>query len=64
MLTWISVLLEDEDAVILNRSKQRFAFASLFPPFSLVELPSSSVRAGKDKAMHAVGQFHLVEVDE
>ena len=33
-------------------------------PFAPVELRGSSVCAGKNKAMHTIGQFHLMEVDE
>ena len=32
--------------------------------FAPVESSGSSVRVRKDKAMHTVGQFHLMEVDE
>ena len=41
-----------------------FSFPSPLSPFAPVELRSSSVRAWKNKAMHTVGQFHLVKVDE
>ena len=41
-----------------------FSFLSPLSPFAPVELRGSSVRAGKNKAMDTVGQFHLMEVNE
>jgi hypothetical protein len=53
------VILEQE-----LTEETEFSFPSPLSPFAPVELRGSSVRAGKNKAMHTIGQFHLMEVDE
>jgi hypothetical protein len=51
------VIFEQE----VTEETEKFSPLAQFAP---VESSGSSVRVRKDKAMHTVGQFHLMEVDE
>ena len=63
----LNLLLKGEDAVILEQKQTEeteFSFPSPLSPFAPVELRGSPVRPRQNEPLGAVGDLHLMKINE